>query len=83
MKRIPLVLLLSMVRAYQWLVSPLCGTRCRYLPTCSHYAEEAVRVHGFRHGALLAVKRLLRCHPWGGEGFDPVPAQQVKTNDKR
>jgi uncharacterized protein len=48
-------------------------TGCRYLPTCSTYADEAIRVHGVGRGTLLAVRRLMRCHPWGGHGVDPVP----------
>lgn len=48
-------------------------TGCRYLPTCSAYADEAIRVHGAGRGTLLAVRRLVRCHPWGGHGVDPVP----------
>jgi putative membrane protein insertion efficiency factor len=48
-------------------------TGCRYLPTCSAYADEAIRVHGAGRGTLLAVRRLMRCHPWGGHGIDPVP----------
>ena len=63
----------SMIRAYQLLVAPILGPACRYYPSCSHYASEAVAVHGPRHGLLLAARRLLRCHPWGGSGYDPVP----------
>jgi putative membrane protein insertion efficiency factor len=49
------------------------GPRCRYLPTCSDYALEALETHGLARGLFLAAKRLLRCHPWGGSGYDPVP----------
>ncbi len=62
------------ILAYRWLISPLLGPRCRYLPTCSDYALDALRLHGAGQGGLLAVRRLARCHPWGGSGFDPVPA---------
>ena len=62
-----------LIRAYQLFVSPVLGPRCRYLPTCSEYAAEAVMRHGAGRGAWLAVRRLLRCHPWGGSGYDPVP----------
>jgi putative membrane protein insertion efficiency factor len=48
-------------------------TGCRYFPTCSAYADEAIRIHGAGRGSLLAVRRLMRCHPWGGHGVDPVP----------
>lgn len=66
-------LITVVIRAYQWCVSPVCGTCCRYIPTCSHYAEEALTTHGLKRGLRLTCKRLSRCHPWGGEGFDPVP----------
>jgi putative membrane protein insertion efficiency factor len=65
--------LIGAVRAYQLLVSPLLGHNCRYLPSCSDYALEAVRTHGPVAGSWLAGKRLCRCHPWGGDGYDPVP----------
>ena len=61
------------VRAYQWVISPILPVSCRYLPTCSQYAVEAVETHGVLKGGWLALKRLCRCHPWGGSGFDPVP----------
>jgi putative membrane protein insertion efficiency factor len=52
---------------------------CRYSPTCSHYALEAVDAHGAAHGSWLAIRRIGRCHPWGGHGFDPVPAPSRRT----
>ena len=61
------------IRLYQLFVSPLLTPSCRYLPTCSEYAAEAVVRHGALRGAALGVRRLLRCHPWGGSGYDPVP----------
>ena len=67
------ILLRGVVRAYQLLVSPLLPPTCRYAPTCSHYALEALAVHGALAGSWLALRRLLRCHPWGGSGWDPVP----------
>jgi putative membrane protein insertion efficiency factor len=63
---------LTMIRLYQLLISPLLGPACRYTPTCSHYAAEAIELHGAR-GLLMAVWRLLRCHPFARGGFDPVP----------
>ena len=63
----------TMIRAYQLLVRPLLPPSCRFYPSCSHYAAEAVTRHGPRQGAWLALRRLLRCHPWGGSGYDPVP----------
>ena len=61
------------LRGYQLLISPIYGPVCRYAPSCSHYAHEAVLTHGVVRGSWLALKRLARCHPWGGSGFDPVP----------
>jgi putative membrane protein insertion efficiency factor len=61
------------IRAYQYLVSPLIGPTCRFMPSCSDYAREAVVMHGPIFGPWLALRRLLRCHPWGGQGWDPVP----------
>lgn len=66
--------LIVAVRAYQWVIAPLFPGNCRYEPTCSHYAVEALRVHGPARGAWLSVRRILRCNPWGGAGYDPVPA---------
>ncbi|HHY92618.1 MAG TPA: membrane protein insertion efficiency factor YidD [Firmicutes bacterium] len=64
---------LFLIRFYQRFVSPLLGPHCRYLPTCSQYAYEAVSRYGTWRGGWLGVKRVLRCHPWGGRGYDPVP----------
>lgn len=62
------------VRAYQLFVSPQLLPSCRYLPSCSEYAAEAIDRHGALQGSVLALRRLARCHPWGGSGYDPVPA---------
>jgi uncharacterized protein len=61
------------IRAYQLLVSPVLPPSCRFLPSCSDYAREAIHRHGARRGLALALRRLARCHPWGGSGWDPVP----------
>jgi putative membrane protein insertion efficiency factor len=66
-------LVLLPVRVYRLAVSPLLAPCCRYAPTCSAYAVEAVERHGVGRGLKLALGRILRCHPWGGSGFDPVP----------
>jgi len=65
--------LLVALEAYRVTLSPLLGGHCRYLPSCSVYAEEAVRRHGARQGVRLAVRRVLRCHPFHRGGYDPVP----------
>ncbi len=67
------VLATVLIRAYQLLVSPLVGPACRFSPSCSQYALEAIRRHGAIKGSTLAVKRLLRCNPWHAGGYDPVP----------
>ena len=66
-------LLRGLVRAYQLMVSPVLPPSCRYLPSCSEYAAEAVATHGALLGSWLTLRRLARCQPWGGSGFDPVP----------
>jgi uncharacterized protein len=71
--RLPSLLLVLLVRAYQLLVSPLLGPRCRFYPSCSAYAVEALRVHGALRGTWLAVRRVGRCHPWNPGGVDTVP----------
>ena len=65
-------LLLLLVRFYQYAISPMLPPRCRYTPTCSQYAVEALQKHGALKGGWLAAKRIGRCHPWGGSGHDPV-----------
>lgn len=66
------------IRAYQLLVAPLLPGCCRYYPSCSEYARQAIAEHGALDGGWLALKRILRCHPWGGHGVDPVPAATTK-----
>ncbi|MFM8800132.1 MAG: membrane protein insertion efficiency factor YidD [Tagaea sp.] len=61
------------VVAYQWTLRPVLGANCRFLPSCSDYAREALAEHGAARGTWLAARRVCRCHPWGGFGFDPVP----------
>ena len=61
------------VRVYQWTVRPLIGSHCRFWPSCSEYAVEALRLHGAARGTALAAKRILRCNPWHEGGVDPVP----------
>lgn len=66
--------LLFLLRAYQLTLSPLLGPKCRFYPSCSQYAMDALRHHGVGHGCLLAARRLCKCHPLHPGGFDPVPA---------
>jgi uncharacterized protein len=67
--------LVGILRVYQLTLSALIGRRCRYLPTCSEYAMEAITRHGPWRGLRLGAGRVCRCHPWGGDGFDPVPEE--------
>lgn len=73
--------LLALVWLYRVLISPWLGNNCRYEPTCSKFALEALREHGAFHGTWLAAKRIGRCHPWGGSGYDPVPDKK-KDDDE-
>lgn len=68
--------LILLIKAYQYFLSPLVGQQCRFLPTCSCYAEQAIQQHGICRGLLLTCKRLARCHPWHAGGYDPVPSKQ-------
>jgi hypothetical protein len=68
-----------LIRLYQWTVSPLLGPACRFHPSCSQYALEALLRFGVLRGSALGVKRLARCHPWHPGGFDPVPAAGGRT----
>ena len=70
--------LIVLIKIYQLLISPLFPPSCRFTPTCSHYSIEALRKHGIIKGGWLSVKRILRCHPWGGSGYDPVPKNKLR-----
>ena len=67
------LLLLALIRFYKYVISPFLGRRCRFFPSCSEYAAEALEKHGALKGARLGLKRISRCHPWNPGGFDPVP----------
>ena len=69
-------LLVGLIKAYRYFLSPLLGPSCRFYPTCSAYAVEAVETHGAIKGAWLALKRILKCHPWHSGGVDPVPPRK-------
>lgn len=73
MKRIALFL----IRIYQWTIRPLIGNACRFYPSCSDFAREAIEKRGCVKGSWLVVRRLVRCHPWNPGGYDPVPGQEL------
>ena len=81
MRKIISSILIFFVRIYQYTLSPFLGANCRYMPSCSAYAIEALEVHGPFKGGFLALKRILSCHPWGGSGIDPVP-KKVMEDEK-
>ncbi|QLG89483.1 membrane protein insertion efficiency factor YidD [Chitinibacter bivalviorum] len=66
-------LIIAFVKLYQLMISPLLGPRCRFTPSCSQYSVEALQKYGAAKGSCLTVRRICRCHPWGGSGYDPVP----------
>ena len=71
--------LLLLIRGYQLIISPLLGSNCRFIPTCSEYAVESLRSHGLLKGSYLTIKRIGKCHPWGGHGYDPIPTKKVEN----
>ena len=72
-KSAPVLILLTLIKGYKNILSPLLPTACRYMPTCSDYSSEALSKYGSIKGTRLSVKRLSRCHPFGSKGYDPVP----------
>ncbi|MDA0178608.1 membrane protein insertion efficiency factor YidD [Mesoflavibacter profundi] len=79
MKKLIIKPFLFLIKIYQTFISPFTPNTCRYQPTCSHYAKEALLTHGLLKGGWLSLKRIFSCHPFGGKGFDPVPPKN-KTN---
>jgi len=73
LKKITQFPFILLIRFYQVVISPLTPAACRFEPTCSHYALEAIQKHGIFKGIWLSIKRISKCHPWGKSGFDPVP----------
>jgi len=71
--KVIIYILVIPIKAYQLILSPFFGPSCRFQPTCSTYAIDALRKHGVIQGVWLTIKRLVKCNPWGGRGFDPVP----------
>lgn len=76
LKKILIAPFLFLIRVYQILISPLLPSSCRFEPTCSRYAFEALQIHGLFYGSFLAARRILSCHPWGRSGYDPVPPKR-------
>ncbi len=72
MPKLPTILI-GAIKLYRLTLSPWVGQGCRFMPTCSVYAEDAIGAHGAARGTWLTLRRLLRCHPWGGSGYDPAP----------
>lgn len=70
--------LIRLIQGYQWFISPLLGPHCRFYPSCSQYAREAIALHGVARGLWLALCRIGRCHPWHPGGVDPVPEPSPK-----
>jgi putative membrane protein insertion efficiency factor len=70
---------LLVVRGYQLMLRPMLSGQCRYLPTCSEYAAEAIATHGVLRGGWMGLTRVMRCHPFGGSGFDPVPLDSRRS----
>jgi putative membrane protein insertion efficiency factor len=73
LKRMIGAVFIALIKVYQHFISPLLGASCRYTPTCSQYGVEAIKKYGAFKGGWLTMKRIARCHPWGGHGYDPVP----------
>ena len=71
--------LIIVIRIYQLIVSPLLGSNCRFMPTCSEYALETLKSYGLIKGVFLTIKRISKCHPWGGHGYDPIPTKEAKN----
>lgn len=67
-----------LIKIYQFLISPIIGKNCRFNPTCSNYALEALKKHGLILGIYYSIIRISKCHPWGGSGHDPVPSKKLK-----
>jgi len=82
MKKIINAIFIFPVKIYQWIISPILPNSCRYEPTCSNYAIEAIKEWGPIKGIYLGTKRILSCHPWGGSGYDPVPKKHDCSRHK-
>jgi len=74
-------IMLALIRGYQFTFSALMGKQCRFYPSCSHYAAEAIRHYGAGRGGLMGARRILRCHPWNPGGYDPVPVPDFRSEN--
>ncbi|RLD19279.1 MAG: membrane protein insertion efficiency factor YidD [Bacteroidetes bacterium] len=83
MKQVIRKIVIFPIRVYQWTISPLLGSSCRFNPTCSHYMVHAIEEWGIFKGVWLGLKRIGRCHPWGGHGYDPVPKKNGGVEESR
>jgi putative membrane protein insertion efficiency factor len=77
LKKITTYPFILLIRFYQAAISPYTPAACRFSPTCSSYSLEALQVHGLLKGSWLAIRRIGKCHPWGGSGYDPVPKKEI------
>jgi putative membrane protein insertion efficiency factor len=82
-KEIPRKVALILIRFYQRGISPMLGSNCRFIPTCSQYTYEAIQIHGFLKGTFLGIKRILKCHPFHPMMYDPVPEKKVSLKNKK
>ena len=86
MTKLIILLNIYIIKFYQYFISPLLGSRCRYLPTCSEYYIDSLRIHGLIKGSILGIKRIFSCHPFkilgGGDGLDVVPNKKDLTKEK-
>ncbi len=73
MRKLFSYIFVGIIKIYQNMISPLFPSRCRYRPTCSEYGVQAIKKHGAFKGGVFTIKRILTCHPWGGDGYDPIP----------
>ena len=71
-------IILNLIKFYNFFISPMLGVKCRFLPTCSEYSLESLKKHGLIRGCYFSIKRILHCHPLGGDGYDPVPEKIKK-----
>jgi len=83
LSRLIALVLRGLIVVYRYGISPILGPNCRYAPSCSAYAEQAIHRHGPLRGSWLAICRIARCHPWGASGYDPVPARGSVTHSHR